>query len=170
MSSTPERPSDDRSYSSSSRGHNLNRSRQSHLAKAFALRIGHDPALQFGLIGRAGLMTQGKIDEHRARRFYRPGDVERRRHAERGNSRFFDRACYQPNGLMANGSCRDEEEGVGVGAFEFADNLGSEFIADFARRINSALRRRRTIRQARSGGFRREREYVLDENKFARGG
>src|SRR5208282_4570242 len=33
-------------------------------------RIADDPALQFGLIGRAGLMTEGKIDEHRARRFY----------------------------------------------------------------------------------------------------
>ena len=48
---------------------------------------------------------------------------------------------------MANGSCRDEEEGVGVCALELVHNLRSEFVADFARRINSAHESERGIGQ-----------------------
>src|SRR5260221_11037459 len=46
---------------------------------------------------------------------------------------------------MADGSCGDEEECVGVRALEFVDNLRSEFVADFTRRINSAHETERGI-------------------------
>src|ERR1700720_4754677 len=48
---------------------------------------------------------------------------------------------------MAYRSCRDEEESVGVRARELVDNLRSEFVADFARRINSAHETERGIDQ-----------------------
>lgn len=90
-------------------------------------------------------MAEGKIYEHRAGRLHRLSDVERRGHAERRDSRFFHRACDQSNGLMAYRSCGDEEKCVGVRALELVDDLRREFVADFARRINSTHETERRI-------------------------
>src|SRR5271154_3511160 len=46
---------------------------------------------------------------------------------------------------MAYGSRRHEEESVGMRALELVDNLWSEFVADFARRINSTHEAERRI-------------------------
>ena len=42
-----------------------------------AHRIANDLALDARIIGAPGLMAEGKINEHRARRLYRLRDVER---------------------------------------------------------------------------------------------
>src|SRR5271154_321425 len=43
-----------------------------------AHRIADNSALQLGLVGRTGLMTEREIDEHRARRLHRLRDIDSR--------------------------------------------------------------------------------------------
>ena len=63
---------------------------------------------------------------------------------------------------MANGSCRDEEEGVGVRALELVDNLRSEFVANFARGINSAHETERGIDEIADDACSRELAHPLE--------
>src|SRR5260370_36958066 len=46
---------------------------------------------------------------------------------------------------MADGSCGDEVKHVGVRAFQLVEDLRGEFVADFARRINSTHEAERRI-------------------------
>jgi len=97
----------------------------------------HNPALQFGLMRFAGLMSEWKIEEYRARRINRLRNIEGGGHAKRRDSGGFDNSRNQSNGLMTYGSGGHQIECVDVGAFEFADDFRGQLVADLSRRIYS---------------------------------
>src|ERR1700678_2713485 len=63
---------------------------------------------------------------------------------------------------MADGSCGDEEESVGVGALEFVDDLRRELVADFARGINSAHETERGLDELADDAGRRQLAHPLE--------
>lgn len=95
--------------------------------------LAHNPALQFGLMRFAGLMSERKIEKHRARRINRLRNIEGGGHAKRRDSGGFDNSRNQSNGLMTHRSGRHQVECIDMSAFEFAGDFRGQLIADLAR-------------------------------------
>jgi hypothetical protein len=95
--------------------------------------LAHNPALEFGLMRFAGLMSERKIEKYRARRINCLRNIKGRGHTERRNSGGFDNSRNQSNGLMAHGSGGYQVECIDVGTLEFARDFRGQLVANLSR-------------------------------------
>ncbi len=83
--------------------------------------VAQDSGLRLRISREARLMTERVVHEDRPRRVHARGDVARRCDHDCGDSRLFDDACNQTNGLVVEWSGGYQDEGVYVVLLQLRD-------------------------------------------------
>ena len=83
-------------------------------------------------------MAERIIEKGRTRWVHGLGDIQGTAHAQRRDASRFDLSGDQSNGLMADGSYRDEQHGIDVFSQETCCELRRQFLLDPPGGVNAA--------------------------------
>jgi hypothetical protein len=83
-------------------------------------------------------MPQRIIEKRRPWRVHSPGDIQGATHTQGRNASRFDVPGDQSDGLMADGSHRNEQDGINVFSQETLEELWRQFLLDTPGRVDAA--------------------------------
>ena len=83
-------------------------------------------------------MSERIIEKCRAWWVHGPRNIQSAAHAQRRDTSRFNLPGDQSNGLMANGSYRDEQHGIDVFSQEMCGKLRRQFLLDTPGRVDAA--------------------------------
>jgi hypothetical protein len=89
-------------------------------------------------MGLPGRMPQWIIEKRRPWWVHGPGDIQGAAHTQGRNASRFDVPREQSDGLMADGSDRDEQYGIDVFSQEAFEELWHQFFPDTPGRVDAA--------------------------------